>query len=330
MCSLFGIINYNKSLNKDQINTILKVLASECEVRGTDATGIAYNNYNRLVVYKRPLPSHKMKFNVPHGVNIVMGHTRLTTQGLQKYNYNNHPFLGRCSNTNYALAHNGIIYNDDILKKKHNLKDTNIKTDTYVTVQLLDKYKSLDFKSIAKSVEELEGYFTFTILDNDNNLYIVKGESPLAIYHFKKHGFYIYASTKEILNKSLSRLGINNIKYNEIKLYEGDILKISSSGELSESEYVPNDFNSILNYRYYSYTNDKPQNKSKNLNILNDDYSYYKLIVEYAKRLGFMKQEIDQLINAGFEIDLIEELLNYPEELSMYIDYVTVGGNSYA
>ena len=330
MCSLFGILNYANNLNKEQINTIIKVLASECEARGIDATGIAYNNENRLTVYKRPLPSYKIKFNVPSGVNTVMGHTRLTTQGLQKYNFNNHPFVGHCGNTNYALAHNGIIYNDEILRDKHNLKDTQIQTDTYIAVQLINENKSLDFKSIAKSVEELEGYFTFTILDDENNLYMVKGESPLAIYHFKKYGFYIYASTKEILNKALDRLGLSKLKYSEIKLFEGDILKISNKGKLSEYEYTPNDFLNLLSYGYGSYSYDRSGTKSQKSNADNMECSYYKIIVEYARGLGFEKKEIDQLINAGFEIEFIEELLNDPDELSMYISYITSGGDVYA
>ncbi len=321
MCSLFGILNYAKNLNKEQINVILKVLANECEVRGTDATGIAYNNHSRFTVFKRPLPSHKIKFNVPEGINTVMGHTRLTTQGLEKYNFNNHPFVGNCSNTKYALAHNGIIYNDEILRKKHKLKNTNIQTDTYIAVQLIDKNKHLSFESIAKSVEELEGYFTFTILDDKNNLYIAKGESPLVLYHFKEYGFYIYASTEEILNKTLKRLGLNKTKYKLIKLFQGDILKIDKNGKLEMSKYTPNDFISIHRYPYkYNSYDDYSTNNCSLSSTNNIESSYYKLIVEYAKALGFTKKDIDQLIDIGFEIEDIEELLNDPNELSMYLD----------
>ena len=67
--------------------------ARECQVRGTDATGIAYNFNDRLRIYKRPLPARKMKIHIPHGVNVVMGHTRMTTQGNAQFNQNNHPFL---------------------------------------------------------------------------------------------------------------------------------------------------------------------------------------------------------------------------------------------
>ena len=42
-------------------NKILNTLARECQVRGTDAIGIAYNFNDRLRIYKRPLPARRMK-----------------------------------------------------------------------------------------------------------------------------------------------------------------------------------------------------------------------------------------------------------------------------
>lgn len=108
MCCLFGIIDYGRSLSMSQKEHILTVLSRECELRGVDATGIAYNGQERLHIYKRPLPAHKMKFRVLSDTNIIMGHTRMTTQGSEQKNRNNHPFGG----TTFALAHNGIIDND--------------------------------------------------------------------------------------------------------------------------------------------------------------------------------------------------------------------------
>lgn len=38
-----------------------KFLTRECQVRGTDATGIAYNFNDRWRIYKRLLPARRMK-----------------------------------------------------------------------------------------------------------------------------------------------------------------------------------------------------------------------------------------------------------------------------
>ena len=59
MCSLFGLIDFKECLSTHTKNKILNTLARECQVRGTDATGIAYNFNDRLRIYKRPLPARK-------------------------------------------------------------------------------------------------------------------------------------------------------------------------------------------------------------------------------------------------------------------------------
>ena len=48
MCSLFGLIDFKECLSTHTKNKILNTLARECQVRGTDATGIAYNFNDRL------------------------------------------------------------------------------------------------------------------------------------------------------------------------------------------------------------------------------------------------------------------------------------------
>ncbi len=41
----------------------------------------------------------------------------MTTQGNAKPNYNNHPFRGVAEQLPFALAHNGILRNDELLKR---------------------------------------------------------------------------------------------------------------------------------------------------------------------------------------------------------------------
>ena len=136
MCCLFGIYAYKGGLTAAQKRRLVSALATASEDRGTDATGISYNSDGHLVVYKRPWPAHLMRFRLPENVRCVMGHTRMTTQGDEKKNCNNHPFVGTAGMP-FALAHNGIIYNDKELRQERNLPDTNIETDSYIAVQLL-------------------------------------------------------------------------------------------------------------------------------------------------------------------------------------------------
>ena len=65
MCCLFGMIDCHGRFSAREKAHILSVLATECEERGTDATGIAYCTHDHLSIYKRPLEAHKLHFRIP-------------------------------------------------------------------------------------------------------------------------------------------------------------------------------------------------------------------------------------------------------------------------
>ena len=60
MCCLFGLIDSRNQFSAKEKSRILSVLATECEERGTDATGIAYCSHRHLSIYKRPIAAHRM------------------------------------------------------------------------------------------------------------------------------------------------------------------------------------------------------------------------------------------------------------------------------
>ena len=93
MCAIFGLIDYKRVFTAHQRERILKVLSVECEVRGTDATGFAFNSGGKLKIFKRPLAAHEMQLKLTDDANIILGHTRMATQGDKQKNYNNHPFF---------------------------------------------------------------------------------------------------------------------------------------------------------------------------------------------------------------------------------------------
>ena len=236
MCSLFGLIDFKECLSTHTKNKILNTLARECQVRGTDATGIAYNFNDRLRIYKRPLPARKMKIHIPHGVNVVMGHTRMTTQGNAQFNQNNHPFLGHVDGNSFALAHNGVLWNDKELRTEENLPMTSVETDSYVAVQLLEQQKTLDFDSLKSMAEKVEGSFVFTVLDKDNSIWFVVGDNPLCVMFYD--GFLIYASTQEILCKTLKKLRLK-APIDILEPQEGEIMKINRNGRITTGTFTP-------------------------------------------------------------------------------------------
>ena len=230
MCSLFGLIDYRNNFTPRQRNKLISILSTACEARGTDATGISYNHNGRLCIYKRPLAARKMKFNIPQGVNCIMGHTRMTTQGNEKYNYNNHPFPSSVDNAEFALAHNGVLYNDTALRITEDLPTTKIETDSYVAVQLIEKKNTLNFDSLKYMAEQLQGSFTITVIDHNNNLYFVKGDNPMCLYHYPSLGVFVYASTEDILVKAIKKFSFKLGTPLKINLVADDIFRIDRFG----------------------------------------------------------------------------------------------------
>ena len=134
MCCLFGFIDYAGALSVTQKSRLIRELSIAAEARGTDATGIAYNTSRGLQIYKRPLAAHRLHLRIPAEAHVVMGHTRMTTQGSAKKNYNNHPFFGCVKGKYFALAHNGVIWNDLELRRIKHLPRTKVQTDSFIAV----------------------------------------------------------------------------------------------------------------------------------------------------------------------------------------------------
>lgn len=306
MCCLFGMLDYKNRFNAKQKNKIISILSVACEARGTDATGIAYNHNGHLSVYKRPLAAHKIRFNIPD-VNLIMGHTRMTTQGNEKYNFNNHPFYCEIGNTEFALAHNGVLYNDITLRKTEKLPETIIETDSYIAVQLIEKQKRLDFASLGYMAERLSGSFTITVMDNDNNLYFVKGDNPMCIYHFQEAGIFIYASTEEILKKALWRIPYRFGKPKKIELEVGDILKIDRHGKMEKSEFDTSLLSAVSYYSHFPYRHISISAEHKTKSPCQQEY--IRQLKSHASFYGYTDDMVDMLLEEGYTTDDIEEML---------------------
>ena len=307
MCSLFGLIDFKECLSTHTKNKILNTLARECQVRGTDATGIAYNFNDRLRIYKRPLPARKMKIHIPNGVNVVMGHTRMTTQGSAKRNYNNHPFRGRIRNNDFALAHNGVLQNDVSLRKKKHLPKSKIQTDSYVAVQLLEQNRALDLNSLKEMAEQVEGSFAFTVMDTQNNLYFVKGDNPLCIYHYPKTGMYLYASTEEILQKALDALHLPLENPEKINVSCGEILKIDSNGNITRDSFCDDH----LKASYYNSYAAHPWGWrcGYDMAYIKDYYGadYIEELKSVAGAFGYCADDVEHLLEEGFTPEELED-----------------------
>ena len=300
MCCLFGFIDYGGALSVKQKNRLIRELSIAAEARGTDATGVAYNTSRGLQIYKRPVAAHRLHLRIPAEARAVMGHTRMTTQGSAKKNYNNHPFFGHVKEESFALAHNGVLWNDRGLRHTKHLPKTKIQTDSYVAVQLLEQQKALDFDSLAKMAEQVEGSFSFAVLDEQDALWIVKGDNPLTIVHFPAVGVYVYASTAEILNKALARCGNWLGRGEKVDIEMGDIVRIDRKGRITRGTFDASKFyRSSWGYWDTPLYPKAPHSEEEHLALLKS----------VAKAFGFTGEMIDRLLDQGFTTMEIEELL---------------------
>ena len=304
MCCLFGLMDCRGYFGAKKKAHILSVLASECEERGTDATGIAYCTNGHLSIYKRPVAAHKLRFRIPGDSHVIMGHTRMTTQGNASRNRNNHPFSGNVKDGKFALAHNGVLYNDRLLRCTNGLPKTKIETDSYIAVQLIEQKKVLDFSSLKYMAEQVEGTFSFTVLDEHENLYFVKGDNPLCLYHYPHYGVYIYASTEAILTRALNRLRLPLGKHERITLECGDILKITAPGQQAMSAFDAS--NLILPWGYWPMWPDSRKNTGKKQTAENE---YLEELKSVACCYGYSPDAVDRMLASGFTTDEVEEFL---------------------
>ena len=256
MCGLFGLIDYKGNVPFNLKERIIRELSIASEIRGTHATGIAYVYKNDIIINKAARAAHNMQFKLRTNPRSIIGHCRYTTQGSELKNENNHPFYSE--KLNFAFAHNGVLYNDAWLRKNEQLPETDIETDSYVALQLIEKENEITFDSLSKMANKVKGSFCFTLLDSKNNVYFIKGNNPLAIVDCG--GYYAYASTEAILIKGLHKAGI--YKMRKINIDENEILKIADNGdreyhtfkveEEKEKDYTW--FNQYYGYNNFDYT----------------------------------------------------------------------------
>lgn len=305
MCCLFGLIDYKGGLSYQERKRVIRALSIEGEQRGTDATGFAWCHNGRIVIKKSSKAAHEYQVQMPRNVKVVMGHTRLTTQGNYHKNRNNHPFMGHCQENSFALAHNGIIYHDEEIKQEYHLPKSKVETDSYVAVQLLEQSKKCDMESMQQLGNIIgDGFnmFNFSVLDDENNLYLIRGNNPLAIYHFKEEGFILYASTKEIAVKAMRRVGIYTYPEAE-EPKAGTIWKISPKGDIEVNQFEMKEddlsYYSMLYGRYYY----EPEVYTR------EQSEYFKELLEYAKSIHISEEVLLELWEEGLDEEEIESIL---------------------
>jgi hypothetical protein len=255
----------------------------------------------------------------PPNTIAVSGHTRAFTLGSPKKNYNNHPFKGTVGNTTFSLSHNGIICNIGQLREQFSLTKCQVETDSYVCVQLIEHFGKLDFESLKQMAEAISGSYTITILDDRNNIFIVRGENPIELIHLEKLGLFVFASTGSILERALKRCKLSHVKFDKIPIKEGKIIKLSAGGEIERSS-----FSLPFIYPWSSYCSwPLSYNTPKSYGV---NSSLHELL-EIAQILNVSTDEVQDALDSGFTVDEILDMLENPKAPNNHLDFIELGCN---
>ena len=187
---------------------------------------------------------------------------------------------------------------DKELRQERKLPDTNIETDSYIAVQLLEQQGKLNFSTIRTATEALEGTLTLTILDGRDNLYIVRGNNPLTLCHFPQLGLYVYASTEAILRKGLKKGLPRADRPVEVVMKEGDILRIDRHGRYTVEQFdICNLWNGAMSFSWPHW------------DVYAEDTEYIRDLKSVAPAYGYTSYDVDTFLHYGMCPEEIEELM---------------------
>ena len=200
------------------------------ESRGKEASGLALRFGESIYVLKEPITSsrlvktssYKNLFNQKlktEGYNnaqlkapiLVLGHSRLQTNGQSEINTNNQPVV-----KDGAIGiHNGIIVNDDKLWKSFPALNKQYDVDTEVFLSLLQMFRAQG-KSIVEAVrlvfEQIEGSASVAVqFDDTNNLVLASNTGSLYMALSQNQKILVFASEKFILQQILNYKLLSNM-----------------------------------------------------------------------------------------------------------------------
>jgi len=236
------------------VNSMFKL----SESRGKEASGLAIRFKESIYILKEPIsssrlvktPKYKNLFNhtlKTEGVNgnqlkaplLILGHSRLQTNGLSEINTNNQPVV----KDGAVGIHNGIIVNDDRLWKSFPSLKKKYDVDTEVFLSLLQMFRTQG-KSIIEAVRlvfnNIEGSASVAVqFDDADNLVLATNTGSLYMNLSVDENILVFASEKFILQQALNNKFLRNLfsskSITQIKAGQGYIIDL----KLSEKTHVP-------------------------------------------------------------------------------------------
>lgn len=294
MCAIGGMIRLNGKINMEILTNVFKNMRA----RGSDASGFAYIKDGEFVIIKKPITSEKMveteewKQVEKDNPQIIILHTRAKTQGSEHIWENNHPIY---DNEDYALVHNGVIYN---------YSDFGVNSSTVDSMAILKAvekyYNPKNPETIRDAVKSLMGGQAVLLLDKNNphRLIAYRHTNPLVffspdgndLYFASVSDYFPKKTTKEtylFLEKEKKEYYISELKNDECMVLEIKDKQIQyKQFPISTKPYTTKRF--VYPYTYQnSFFNEE------------DDYQYDKDVVLICPHCGEL-QFRDHIQHVGY------------------------------
>ncbi len=219
MCGIFGQVSKNR-VNKEKLDKLVK----HSEQRGIDSSGLICYENTQYKVYRADYNIEKLLNKVkPYNSKIVLGHSRLITNGLG----DNQPVI----RNDICAIHNGIIVNEDEVWKKISLKKE-LQIDSEAIAAIASEHLSSggEVSDISKKVLSLcRGVVSCAlIIPNKGKIVLFSNNGSLYVGEV---GEDIYFASE---NYALAQIGCKKIKQIKDKAFFIDIP--SSNKELIISD----------------------------------------------------------------------------------------------
>ena len=236
MCGIVAVLLYPQPRPSDTWQalgtTFTRALISN-EERGQAATGLAVVQMDgQAQVYKQPIRAsqfvetrsyHDLMAKVGPTTTLILGHTRLPTQGSPRNPDNNQPIevgpvLG---------VHNGHIGNDAELFERWQLP-RRAEVDSEIIFQMLAAFspQSLNgtyLPNVSECLAQMEGQFTFLALDRrcSSHLLVLKHENPLCLHYHSEWQALFFCSRHVFLRQAFGRSVISEaLPHNQLLYFD--------------------------------------------------------------------------------------------------------------
>jgi glutamine---fructose-6-phosphate transaminase (isomerizing) len=215
MCGIFGLVAITH-LPQDNFEPLLRRLFLLSESRGKDASGLALADPHQITVLKQPerartvinsgayhsLLTEFSNGRGPHVPLVIIGHTRMVTNGSEENHFNNQPVIKQ----GMVCLHNGIVVNDRALWDSFPQLQREYEIDTEVILSLVAHYRQAGHAlaaAVSRTFQHLQGANSVALLPKDVDA-LVLATSNGSLYFARSPQILVFASERYILEQTLA------------------------------------------------------------------------------------------------------------------------------